>query len=160
MTTEENTTHDPDPRPLGSWPRIVDALLAREYTAGFAGEEASRRDWMLLSVLSGDVGALGWDDGMPEPRRTFGHGRGLGGPFSVASDYRDGIGRNRHRGFPSPWGPGHGPNGHGVGGHDNHDHGDGLPHGHGRGDGRRRAERAYERGFEAGFVRGRQARGD
>lgn len=209
MTTEENTTHDPDPRPLGSWPRIVDALLAREYTAGFAGEEASRRDWMLLSVLSGDVDApglaeriarkgkrlrgladrgwaaeqadgtwaltdagraardrlggvadgirsrvtdavspedlattvasleaiaraLGWDDGMPEPRRTFGRGRGFGGPFPVASDYRDGIGRNRHRGFPSPWGPGHGPNGHGGGAHDEHDdHDHGHEHGHG-----------------------------
>ena len=208
-TGHENTDTDAagdDPRPLGTWLRIVDALIAREHDAGFAGEEASRRDWMLLSVLSGDVRApgmaerlarkgtrlrdlaargwvreqadgtwvltdegraarerlggvvdgirarvtgavspedlattlasleaiaraLGWDETMPEPRHGhrpgFGHrpgrpGRGhrpghpgFDGPLPLDPDYRDGLGRNRHHGFPSPGGPDHGPHAHG-----------------------------------------------
>ena len=44
-----------DRRPLGSWLRIVDGLITREFAAAFAGADIDRRDWMLLNALSGDV---------------------------------------------------------------------------------------------------------
>ena len=44
-----------DRRPLGSWLRIVDGLITREFAAAFAGSDIDRRDWMLLNALSGDV---------------------------------------------------------------------------------------------------------
>ncbi|MFE7845645.1 MarR family winged helix-turn-helix transcriptional regulator [Microbacterium sp. NPDC057407] len=58
--------NDPDPgpvpgerRPLGYWLRAVDALLTREFAAAFQSEGVTRRDWMILNVLSGDVDAPG-----------------------------------------------------------------------------------------------------
>ena len=42
-------------RPLGFWLRAVDALLTREFDAVFTEEGVTRRDWMLLNALSGDV---------------------------------------------------------------------------------------------------------
>ncbi|GAA1922561.1 hypothetical protein GCM10009775_13760 [Microbacterium aoyamense] len=54
-----NTTHDEQSsasdRPLGYWLRAVDGLITREFFTAFEGEGVTRRDWMLLSVLSGDV---------------------------------------------------------------------------------------------------------
>ena len=46
-------------RPLGSWLRAVDALLARAFATAFAGEDIDRREWMLLNAVSGDVAAPG-----------------------------------------------------------------------------------------------------
>lgn len=61
-----NTTHNEDgasaDRPLGFWLRTVDALLTREFIAAFEAEGVTRRDWMLLNVLSGDVDAPGLAD--------------------------------------------------------------------------------------------------
>lgn len=205
-TSNENTT---DAGPLGYWLRVVDALLAHEYAAGFAGAEVSRRDGTLLSVLAGDAAApglaerlarkgkrlrgladrgwvaeqpggiwtltdegreardrlggvvdgirsrvadavspddlattlasleaiareLGWDETMETPRRGFGPGFGFGHPGfggPVPDPGRAGFGRSRHRGFASPWGPGHGPDGHGAhdeDGHGSHGHDDGA----------------------------------
>ncbi|HWM15940.1 MAG TPA: hypothetical protein VNP97_05070 [Microbacterium sp.] len=48
-----------DRRPLGYWLRTVDGLITREFAAAFDGEGASRRDWMLLNALSGDVDVPG-----------------------------------------------------------------------------------------------------
>ena len=269
-----------DGRPLGYWLRAVDALLTHEFAKAFEAEGVTRRDWMLLHVLSGDVEApgiaerlarkgkrlrgledrgwvveidgawaltdegraaterlgsvvgdlrsrvsgavspedyattmasleaiareLGWDEntngrgfgrrGLGRPpfgRRGFGPGfdgagfeKGGSGPGPMHPGYRDGFGPNLHRGFPSPWGPGHGPDAHhepaehADGGHAHGGHGHGGEHGHaghahgghcepghrghgghGRGHHRRgrHAERAYERGFDAGFARGREA---
>jgi len=42
-------------RPLGFWLRTVDGLITREFSAAFDAEGVSRRDWMLLNALSGDV---------------------------------------------------------------------------------------------------------
>ncbi|MDY0908195.1 hypothetical protein [Microbacterium sp. CFBP9034] len=47
-------------RPLGYWLRTVDSLLTREFAAAFETEGISRRDWMLLNVLTGDVRAPGF----------------------------------------------------------------------------------------------------
>ncbi|WP_404429827.1 hypothetical protein LG299_10145 [Microbacterium lacus] len=44
-----------NPRPFGWWLRTVDALVAREFATAFEAEDITRRDWMLLSVLSGDI---------------------------------------------------------------------------------------------------------
>jgi hypothetical protein len=60
----ENTeeTHDDNAagRPLGFWLRTVDALISREFAAAFDGEGATRRDWMLLNAVSGDVDVPGF----------------------------------------------------------------------------------------------------
>ncbi|MEV5070113.1 hypothetical protein MRBLMI12_001701 [Microbacterium sp. LMI12-1-1.1] len=59
----ENETGAPRPtdrRPLGSWLRAVDALLTREFATALEAEGITRRDWMLLNVLSGDVDAPGF----------------------------------------------------------------------------------------------------
>ena len=60
----ENTEDTPDEnagaRPLGFWLRTVDALISREFAAAFDGEGATRRDWMLLNAVSGDVDAPGF----------------------------------------------------------------------------------------------------
>ncbi|WP_349425608.1 hypothetical protein [Microbacterium sp. LWS13-1.2] len=56
----ENETGAPRPtdrRPLGSWLRAVDALLTREFATALEAEGITRRDWMLLNMLSGDVDA-------------------------------------------------------------------------------------------------------
>jgi len=55
---EENDTPTPsDGRPLGYWLRAVDGLLTREFATALESEGVTRRDWMLLNVLSGDVDA-------------------------------------------------------------------------------------------------------
>ena len=41
-------------RPFGYWLRAVGALLDREFAVAFENEDASRGDWMLLSVIAGD----------------------------------------------------------------------------------------------------------
>ncbi|HET8927672.1 MAG TPA: hypothetical protein VFN24_07555, partial [Microbacterium sp.] len=46
-----------DRRPLGYWLRVVDRLITREFAAALEAEDVSRRDWMLLNLLSGDVEA-------------------------------------------------------------------------------------------------------
>lgn len=53
----EDTPLPTDRRPLGYWLRVVDGLLTREFAAALAAEGISRRDWMLLNVISGDVDA-------------------------------------------------------------------------------------------------------
>ncbi|MCR2808422.1 MULTISPECIES: hypothetical protein [unclassified Microbacterium] len=45
----------PTDRPLGYWLRTVDYLLSREFAAAFDGTGVTRRDWMLLNALSGDL---------------------------------------------------------------------------------------------------------
>lgn len=47
-------------RPLGYWLRAVDALLTRQFDAAFAAEDITRREWMLLNLVAGDVDAPGW----------------------------------------------------------------------------------------------------
>lgn len=54
---EENDTRPTDRRPLGYWLRAVDGLLTREFATALEAEGISRRDWMLLNVLSGDIDA-------------------------------------------------------------------------------------------------------
>jgi len=49
-----------DARPLGYWLRTVDAYVSREFARAFEGEDVSRRDWMLLNALSGDVKVPGF----------------------------------------------------------------------------------------------------
>ena len=46
-----------DRRPLGYWLRAVDGLLTREFATALDAEGVSRRDWMLLNLLSGDIDA-------------------------------------------------------------------------------------------------------
>lgn len=45
----------PADRPLGYWLRVVDGLLTREFASALDAEGISRRDWMALNVLAGDV---------------------------------------------------------------------------------------------------------
>lgn len=59
---------EPADRPLGYWLRVVDALLTREFASALAAEGASRREWMLLNVVSGDVRG---------PLPAHRHGKGL-----------------------------------------------------------------------------------
>lgn len=49
-----------DRRPLGYWLRTVDGLLAEQFAEAFQNEGVSRRDWMLLNALGGDVEAPGF----------------------------------------------------------------------------------------------------
>lgn len=58
---EDNTRDEQPgaPRPLGYWLRLVDGLISREFATAFEGEGVTRRDWMLLGALSGDVDAPG-----------------------------------------------------------------------------------------------------
>lgn len=46
-----------DKRPLGYWLRAVDGMLTREFATALETEGVTRRDWMLLNVLSGDIDA-------------------------------------------------------------------------------------------------------
>ncbi|MGM1018808.1 MAG: MarR family winged helix-turn-helix transcriptional regulator [Actinomycetota bacterium] len=52
-----NTTQDTDTtsRPLGYWVKAVDRLLADAFATAFESEEASRRDWRMLSVIDGSA---------------------------------------------------------------------------------------------------------
>ena len=57
----QNHTEQPDStaRPLGYWLRAVDGLLTRAFAEALDTEGVSRRDWMLLNVVSGDIEAPG-----------------------------------------------------------------------------------------------------
>lgn len=65
----DDFTQDPDfpadsdapraERPLGYWLRLVDGLISREFATAFEGDGVTRRDWMLLNALSGDIDAPG-----------------------------------------------------------------------------------------------------
>lgn len=61
FTNNENDTtpRSAGERPLGYWLRTVDALLTKEFAALFADEGITRRDWMVLNALSGDIDAPG-----------------------------------------------------------------------------------------------------
>ena len=48
-----------DRRPLGYWLRTVDRLITDEFASALADEEVTRRDWMLLNAVSGDVDVPG-----------------------------------------------------------------------------------------------------
>ena len=67
--------HSAGDRPLGFWLRTVDALISREFAAAFDGEGATRRDWMLLNAVSGDVNAPGFAE--RAARKGGKHLRGL-----------------------------------------------------------------------------------
>jgi len=49
-------------RPFGYWLRVVDDLLTRQFAEAFEKEGVTRRDWMTLNALSGDVEAPGLAD--------------------------------------------------------------------------------------------------
>jgi hypothetical protein len=55
----QESTVPGDRRPLGFWLRTVDALITREFAVAFHNEGVTRRDWMLLNALAGDVDAPG-----------------------------------------------------------------------------------------------------
>lgn len=55
--TNNTTDNTSTTRPVGAWLRAVDRLLAREFEAAFEAEGLTRRDWRLLSLLSGEVTA-------------------------------------------------------------------------------------------------------
>lgn len=63
MNTSEHTPQDPTDdvsmRPLAYWLRTVDALIAQEFATAFAGSGISRREWMLLNAVSGEVALPG-----------------------------------------------------------------------------------------------------
>ncbi|MFE5410725.1 hypothetical protein [Microbacterium sp. NPDC056569] len=50
-------TSPTDQRPFGYWLRAIDGLLSRQFATALEAEGISRRDWMLLNVLSGDIDA-------------------------------------------------------------------------------------------------------
>jgi hypothetical protein len=59
---DDQNTAPTDERPLGYWLRAVDGLLTREFATALEAEGVTRRDWMLLNVLSGDIDAPGLRD--------------------------------------------------------------------------------------------------
>lgn len=59
MNTERNE-QDATDRPIGYWLRAVDARITDAFASALHGEGVTRRDWMLLNVLSGDVDAPGF----------------------------------------------------------------------------------------------------
>lgn len=59
MNYSNSENQNTDPRPFGWWLRTVDALITRELATAFEAEGVTRRDWMLLSVLSGDIARPG-----------------------------------------------------------------------------------------------------
>ncbi len=59
-TPEDDNTEGAGIRPLGYWLRTVDALITIEFAKAFDGEGATRRDWMLLKAVSGDVKVPGF----------------------------------------------------------------------------------------------------
>lgn len=58
--TQDTPAESGGSRPLGFWLRTVDALISREFAQAFDGEGVTRRDWMLLNAVSGDVEAPGF----------------------------------------------------------------------------------------------------
>jgi len=59
MNLNEENDNPKTPRPLGYWLRAVDGLITRAFAEALDAEGVSRRDWMVLNVLSGDVDAPG-----------------------------------------------------------------------------------------------------
>lgn len=63
-TTDNNENPEPVPtdrRPLGLWLRVVDDLITHKFAATLESEGITRREWMKLNVLAGDVDAPGAD---------------------------------------------------------------------------------------------------
>jgi hypothetical protein len=56
-TTDDDTLHPSEPRPLGFWLRAVDGLLTRRFAGALQNEALDRRDWMLLNAVAGDAPA-------------------------------------------------------------------------------------------------------
>lgn len=54
-TPNEGTTTAGADRPIGFWLRVVDATISEQFAAAFAQEGVTRRDWMLLTVIDGEV---------------------------------------------------------------------------------------------------------
>lgn len=67
MNTSQNLNEDEQPdddgashrRHLGYWLRGVDNLITREFASAFEAEGVTRRDWMRLNALSGDIDVPG-----------------------------------------------------------------------------------------------------
>ncbi|WP_200847202.1 MarR family winged helix-turn-helix transcriptional regulator [Microbacterium sp. 18062] len=55
----EDDTNNPRSRPLGYWLRTVDDLISARFAEALATEEIGRREWILLTLVSGDVDAPG-----------------------------------------------------------------------------------------------------
>jgi hypothetical protein len=68
MDTEDSQNNDESGgdsiRPLGYWLRTVDALITTEFARAFDGEGVTRRDWMLLNMIAGDVDAPGFAENL------------------------------------------------------------------------------------------------
>jgi hypothetical protein len=56
----DDSAADTAARPLRFWLRTVDAYITREFMRAFADEGVSRRDWMLLNAVAGDVTVPGF----------------------------------------------------------------------------------------------------
>lgn len=52
-TASETPTSDS--LPIGFWLRTVDALITREFAEALSAEGVTRREWMLLNALAGDI---------------------------------------------------------------------------------------------------------
>lgn len=64
----------PERRSLGYWLRAVDSLLAAESAEILRAEDVTRREWMLLRVIAGDINAPGFAE-----RLTAGRGKRVRG---------------------------------------------------------------------------------
>ncbi|MCK6066125.1 MULTISPECIES: MarR family winged helix-turn-helix transcriptional regulator [Microbacterium] len=53
MDTPDTSPDSPPDRPLGFWLRTVDSLLDDAFAEVLAGDDLSRRDWMLLNAVDG-----------------------------------------------------------------------------------------------------------
>ena len=64
MDTEDTQNNDENRgdsiRPFGYWLRTLDALITTEFDKALEGEGVTRRDWMVLNVIAGDVDAPGF----------------------------------------------------------------------------------------------------
>ena len=85
-----------DPKPLGFWLRTVDALLSQEFATAFDGTGASRRDWMILNILSGDVDVPGFAERLARKGKRLG---GLAERGWAEPDVRKVLGENWLRMF-------------------------------------------------------------
>ena len=53
MDTPDTSPDSPAGRPLGFWLRTIDSLLDDAFAEVLAGDDLSRRDWMLLNAVDG-----------------------------------------------------------------------------------------------------------
>ena len=92
MSTEHIDTPTPDEgtttHPIGFWLRVVDAKIREQFDEAFTNEGASRRDWMLLSMLDGDAPHPGFAE-----RFARKAGRGRGGKRLAELDERGWVSR-------------------------------------------------------------------